>query len=178
MKINILPVKMSQEEAMKYAGGYHNLAVKLTARGKKINLKLMFLEHRVYIFELTYLDTPFIKKLRKKPLPEKQKIRIFADATTCSVSYLEDPLKTQSIKVSEDAVQGSYYDDQRLEDKAAMLAKRIVRRRTGRNLEIRTLSMEKVYRPYYIAIYGEMKMGTKARYYPIPADGYKIFSNI
>lgn len=178
MKINILPVKMSQEEAMRYASGYHNLAVKLTARGKKINLKLMYLEHRVYIMELTYMDTPFIKKLRRKPLPDKQKIRIFVDATTCSASYLEEPLKTQQITVPDTAVQGSHYEDQRLEDAAAMLAKRIVRRRTGRNLHIETLSMEKIYRPYYIAIYGEMKMGTKARYYPIPADGYKIFSNI
>ncbi len=178
MKIHILPVKMSQEEALKYAGGYHNPAVKLIARGKKINLKLMFLEHRVYVMELTYLDTPFIKKLRRKPLPEKQKIRIFVDATTCSASYLEDPLSTQSVTVSEDAIQGSYYEDHRLENTAAALAKRIVRRRTGRNLHIETLSMEKIYRPYYIAIYGEMEMGTKARYYPIPADGYKIFSNI
>ena len=72
------------------------------------------------------------------------------------------------------SIQPTYYDDQRLEDCGIRMAKRMVRRRVGKQILMKTLSVEKFYRPYYIAIYGDMVEGTKARYLPIAADGFEV----
>ncbi len=47
----------------------------------------------------------------------------------------------------------------------------------GRNLSIKPVEERKVYRPFYIAIYGDMVEGTKARYMPIAADGNIVCRN-
>ncbi len=54
---------------------------------------------------------------------------------------------------------------------------RMVRRHVGRNLSIKPVEERKVYRPFYIAIYGDMVEGTKARYMPIAADGNVVCRN-
>ena len=53
-------------------------------------------------------------------------------------------------------------------------ALRMVRRQIGKTATAEVHSVRSVYRPYYVAFYGEMKMGTKVRYLPIPADGFMI----
>ena len=179
VKIKALPIVMSEEEAMKRAAGYKNPVVKAMARGKKINMRIMYLENRYYIYEMTYLNSPLAKLFGKSEDDEtKQKIRIVVEATTCSASYTSDPLTFKEIEVDEDSIQPSYYDDQRLEDTGAFLAKRMTRRRIGRQIMIETLSCETFYRPYYIAIYGDMVEGTKARYLPIAADGNEVNTTI
>ena len=182
MKIQCFPVKMSKEEALKIAAGHKNPMVKLMAGKKKINLRLMWLENRYYIYEMTYQDNALTKALaglfRNKPLIDRQKIRVIVDATTATASYTEDPIHTEPREVNELDIQESYYDDQRLEDCGAILCKRMVRRRVGRHFSIRTVSMQKVYRPYYIAIYGDMIEGTRARYIPIAADGNEVNTTI
>ena len=172
--IQTLPLVMPEEEAMRIAGGYRNPFVKMMAGKKKINLRLMYLENRYYIYEITYHKSPIASLLGKEEVEKRQKIRIMVDATTCSASYTSDPIATVKRETDDLSVQGSYYDDQRLEDCGANMAKRMVRRRVGKQISIRALSMEKVYRPFYIAVYGDMKEGTKARYLPIAADGNEI----
>ena len=177
--IKALPVKMSKDEALKIASGHKNPVVKAMARGKKINLRIMYLENRYNIYEMTYHATPLAKLFKGDSVEEqKQKIRIIVDTTTCSASYTSDPLYFEEIEVDEDSLQASYYDDQRLEDTGAFLAKRMTRRRIGKQISIELLSSEVFYRPYYIAIYGEMIEGTKARYLPIAADGHEINTTI
>ena len=179
VKIKALPVKMSKEEALKIAAGHKNPVVKAMARGKKINLRIMYLENRYNIYEMTYHASPLAKLFKGESIEEqKQKIRIIVDTTTCSASYTSDPLYFEEIEVDEDSLQASYYDDQRLEDTGAFLAKRMTRRRIGKQISIELLSSEVFYRPYYIAIYGEMIEGTKARYLPIAADGHEVNTTI
>ena len=174
VKINALPIVMSEDEAMKIASGYKNPIVKAMAAKKKINMRVMYLENRYYIYEMTYQKSFFERALKKEKEEIKQKIRIVVEATTCSASYTSDPIETHEIEVDELSLQPTYYDDQRLEDCGIRMAKRMVRRRVGKQIAMETLSMEKIYRPYYIAIYGDMVEGTKARYLPIAADGFEV----
>lgn len=170
---------MSQEEAYKIASGHKNPVVKAMAKGKKINLRIMYLENRYNIYEMTYHNSPLVKLFKGDSAEEtKQKIRIVVEATTCSPSYTSDPISFEEIEVDEDSIQATYYTDQRLEDAGAFLAKRMTRRRIGRQISIELLSSEVFYRPYYIAIYGEMIEGTKARYLPIAADGNEVNTTI
>lgn len=176
MKIQCFPVTMSKEEALAIAAGKGNPLMKAYAGKKKINLRLMYLENRYYIYEITYHDGLLMRLVNKKRNGEqKQKIRVMVEATTCSASYTEEAIHTIEKDVDELAIQEAHYDDERLENCGSTMAKRMVRRRAGREISISTVSMEKVYRPYYIAIYGEMIEGTKARYLPIAADGNEIY---
>lgn len=179
VKIKALPVVMSKEEALRIAGGKKNPLIKAYAGKKDINLRLMYLENRYCIYEMTYHNSPLLKLFQKDSSEEdKQKIRVVVDATTRTASYTSDPIRTEDIEIDDLSIQGSYYTDQQLEDCGAIMAKRMVKRRIGKNISIRTLSMEKVYRPFYIAIYGEMVEGTKVRYLPIAADGNEINTTI
>ena len=53
-------------------------------------------------------------------------------------------------------------------------ALRMVRRQVGKVATAELDSMRSFYRPYYIAFYGELKMGERVRYLPIPADGFRV----
>ena len=174
VKIKALPIVMPEAEAMKIAAGHKNPVVKAMAAKKKINLRVMYLENRCYIYEMTYQKSFFERVLKKDEDAVKKKIRVVVETTTCSASYSSDPIETKEIEVDELSLQPSYYDDRRLEDCGIRMAKRMVRRRVGKQLAVETLSMEKFYRPYYIAIYGDMVEGTKARYLPIAADGFEV----
>ena len=174
VKIKALPIVMPEEEALKIASGHRNPIVKAMAGKKKITLRVMYLENRYYIYEMTYQKSVLENLLKKEAEETRQKIRIIVEATTCSASYTSDPIELNEIEVDELSIQPTYYDDRRLEDCGVRMARRMVRRRVGKQILMKTLSVEKFYRPYYIAIYGDMVEGTKARYLPIAADGFEV----
>lgn len=174
VKIKALPIVMPEDEALQIASGRKNPIVKAMAGKKKINLRVMYLENRYYIYEMTYQKSVLENLLKKEAEEIRQKIRVVVEATTCSASYTSDPIELHEIEADELSIQPTYYDDQRLEDCGIRMAKRMVRRRVGKQILMKTLSMEKFYRPYYIAIYGDMVEGTKARYLPIAADGFEV----
>ena len=177
MKIECFPIKIKEEEALRIARGGKNPIMRAMFGKKKINLRIMYLESRYIIYEMTYHDNFLIRSLKKKKEEDKQKIRVMVEATTCTAAYVEDEIVTEEKEVDENSIQPTYYEDKRLRDCGAIMAKRMVRRRVGRNLSIRPLEERKVYRPFYIAIYGEMIEGTKARYMPIAADGNLVSRN-
>lgn len=169
--IECFPIKMSEEEALRIARGGKNPIVKGIWGNKKINLRVMYLESRYIIYEMTYRDNAIVRAIKKMKEPQKQNIRVMVEATTCTASYTEDDIVTEMKEVDENDIQATYYTDKRLTDCGAIMARRMVRRHVGRNLSIKPVEMRKVYRPFYIAIYGDMIEGTKARYMPIAADG-------
>jgi hypothetical protein len=178
LKIQCFPVTMTREEALAIAGGRKNPLLKAFYGSKKINLRLMYLESRYFIYEMTYMDNLLMKLFRRNHPEEKQKIRIMVEATTCTASYTDAEIHTIEKEVDENDIQLANYEDQRLEDCGATMARCMVRRHMGRDLTIRPISMQKVYRPYYIAIYGEMVEGTKAHYLPIAADGNEVYKTL
>lgn len=177
MEIECFPIKMTEEEAIRIAKGGKNPIVRAIYGKKKINLRIMYLESRYITYEMTYKDNVIEKALKKKKIQDKQKIRVMVEATTCSPSYVEDDIVTEIKDVKENDIQPTYYDDKRLSDCGAIMAARMVRRHMGRNLSIKPVEERKVYRPFYIAIYGDMVENTKARYMPIEADGNVVCRN-
>ena len=177
MKIECFPVKMKEEEALRIAKGGKNPIVRALFGSKKINLRIMYLESRYITYEMTYKDNIIVKTIKKKKDEDRQKIRVMVEATTCSASYVEDDIATEVKDVEENDIQPTYYADKRLTDCGAIMAGRMVRRHVGRNLAIKPVEERKVYRPFYIAIYGDMVQGTKARYMPIAADGNVVCRN-
>jgi hypothetical protein len=166
---------MDTSEAMKIAEGRGNLLGRWVLRNKKISLRVMYLESRYLTYEMTYIDSPLVKLFKKtEGPPDRQRIRVMVEGTTCSAAYAPNDIHTIEKDVDESDVQFTYYDDSRLSDAGGIMAKRMVRRQLGRNMTIRPVEMEKVFRPFYIAIYGEMIDGAKVRYLPIPADGNNV----
>lgn len=175
-KIECFPIKMTEEEARKRA---QKGIAGLYGKNKKINLRLMYLENRYLEFELTYHDNFIRKHLRKdKGKVDKQRIRAIVDATTCNGAYVDDPIKTIWREVDDLDIQPTYYTDERLIHSGQEAVRRMAQRHVGRTTTAEVKLMRKVYRPYWIAIYGEMIEGTKARYLPIPADGNMVSRSI
>ena len=177
MKIKCFPITLGENEAMKIARGRGNLLGRLLLGGKKITLRVMYLESRYLTYEMTYVDNllaSLFKKNEKPDQPDRQRIRVMVEGTTCSAAYAPDDIHTMEKDVDENSIQFTYYDDLRLSDAGGIMARRMVRRQLGRNLTIKPVEMEKVFRPFYIAIYGDMVEGTKVRYLPIAADGNDV----
>ena len=66
MKIECFPIKMKEEEALKIAAGGKNPIIRLLFGKKKINLRVMYLESRYIIYEMTYHDNFLVKAINKK----------------------------------------------------------------------------------------------------------------
>ena len=174
MKITATPKTMSPEEAIRLARGGGNALGKAMYGNKTITLKLMYLESREVILQLHYRPAPLLRWLHIQPKgPEGQKIRMIVEGTRCTGSYAEDPIQTETVEVEDEGcVQNTEYPD----DKIIAAAKRLrmVRRQIGRVATSEVVSMRSIYRPYYIAFYGELKMGERVRYLPIAADGFRV----
>lgn len=171
LNIECFPITMTKEEALRIAHGGKNPIMRGLYGKKKVNLRVMYLESRYITYEMTYRDNFIVKKLARKKKIDQQKIRAMVEATTCTASYVEGDIVTEMREVEENDIQPTYYTDKRLTDCGAIMVGRMVRRHVGRNLTVKPVEMRKVYRPFYIAIYGDMIEGTKARYLPIAADG-------
>ena len=176
MKISATPKTMSEAEAIQKARGGGNSIGKAMYGNKDITLKLMYLENREVILTLHYQPAPLLRWFGIKPRgPETQKIRMIVEGTRCTASYAEDPIRTVEIEVDDDeAVQQTEFSDEKIIATAKRPALRMVRRQVGKVATAELDSMRSFYRPYYIAFYGELKMGERVRYLPIPADGFRV----
>lgn len=176
MKITATHKTMGTEEALSKARGGGNMLGKAMYGKKDITLKLMYLESREVILQLNYRPAPLLRMLGIKPKgPESQKIRMIVEGTRCTGSYVEDPIATEVVEVpDEGCVQNTEYSDENILQAAKRPALRMVRRQIGRVATAELVSMRSIYRPYYIAFYGELKMGERVRYLPIAADGFRV----
>lgn len=176
MQITATPISMTEAEALKVAHGGGNVVGKALYGKKDITLRLMYLESREVIFNLTYQPAPLMRWLGKKTSDRPaQKIRMMVEGTRCTASYSGEPIKTVDIEVdNEEAVQKTEFSDQEIVQTAKRMAVRMVRRQIGQVPFAELYAMRSIYRPYYVAFYGELKMGTRVRYLPIPADGNRV----
>ena len=69
MRIEVTPITMSEEEAMKVARGGGNIIGKAMFGKKDITLQLWYLENREVIFNLDYQPAPLMRWLQA-PLTE------------------------------------------------------------------------------------------------------------
>jgi len=87
---------------------------------------------------------------------------------------LPDGIQVVLKDVREEDIQFSEFTDEQVIGKGKDMCRRMVRRQVGSYITMDVISMESVYRPYYIAFYGELVEGTKVRYLPIQADGNEV----
>lgn len=177
MRIVATPKIMTDAEAYAKAKKGGNMFGKAMYGNKDITLKLMYLESREVILDLHYRPAPLMRWLGKTDVktPSTQKIRMIVEGTRCTASYAEAPVKTVRIDVDDEtAIQKTEYTDEQIIAAAKRPALRMVRRQIGKVATAELSSMRSIYRPYYVAFYGELKMGERVRYLPIAADGNKV----
>lgn len=176
MKISAFPIKMSEQEAYQIAEKRGNLLGRLLVKKDEINLKLMYLESREIVYQMTYCNAPLPRLLGKKPREEKgQKIRILVEGTRCMPAYMGEAPELVELEIDDpEQVQNTEYPDEKLIQEGKYLARRMVRRQIGKTASFEVLEMRSLYRPYYVAFYGPLVNGTKVRYLPIAADKNEI----
>lgn len=176
MKIKCFQKTMSEDRAMNIAKCGGNILGKILYGNKPIQLKLMYLENRYIEYEMTYSANAISNLLKKQKQQEnkKQKIRVMVEGTRCTASYVQDEIKATLKSVKEEDIQFSEFTDEQIIAKGKDMCRRMVRRQVGSFITLDVISMESVYRPFYIAFYGELVEGTKVRYLPIAADGNEV----
>lgn len=174
MKINCSKPIITRDEAMNIAKGGGNIAGRMLYGNKDIDLKLLYLENRYIVYNMTYLPNPISKLLKKTGKVRTQKIAAIIDGTRCTASYVPDELRYEELIVDEELIQYTEFSDEELISKGKDMCRRMVRRQMGRYITMEVESMISVYRPYYIAFYGSLVEGTKVRYLPIAADGNEV----
>jgi len=174
MKIKCFPKTMSEEQAMKIAKGGGNVLGKTLYGNKKDNIKLMYLENRYIQYEMTYSTNIIDKRLKKDKEARKQKIRAMVEGTRCTASYVPDEINLEIKDIPDENIQFTEFKDEQIIGKGRDACRRMVRRQIGSYITMEVEEMESVYRPYYIAFYGDLVQGTKVRYLPIPADGNEV----
>lgn len=175
MKIKCFQKTMNEDQAMKIAMGGGNVLGKMLYGNKPIQLRLMYLENRYIEYEMTYSTNAISNLLKKEKSNEKkQKIRVIVEGTRCTASYVQNEINVTQKDVKEEDIQFSEFTDEQIIGKGKDMCRRMVRRQVGSYITMDVISMESVYRPYYIAFFGELVEGTKVRYLPIPADGNEV----
>ncbi len=178
MEITALPTTLSMEKAMSIAEKRGNFLGRLLLGKKEITLKLMYLESKEIVYQMKYQKLSLPGRSGRKQL-DTQKIRMLVEGTRCMPAFLEEELNTVTLQIEdEDSLQKSSFPEQKMIEEGKYLARRMVRRQSGRDVTLETKSTRSIYRPYYIAFYGELKEGSKVRYLPIPADGNEVRSTL
>lgn len=171
MEIQALPTKITESDAMKIAEQRGNIFGRLLLGRKDITLKLIYMESKEIVYRME--EQPIFPFHRR--VGNTSRIRILVEGTRCSPAYLDEELQTFPVQISDkNQLQNSPFTEEKLVDAGRYLGRRMVRRQSGRNVALEPEQIRSIYRPYYIAFYGEWKEGTKIRYLPIPADGNEV----
>lgn len=176
MKINTYPITVSLDEADLVAGKKGTPLSKIVMRGKQeYHLKLMYIEYKLIEYGLTFrpsaLEKLINKIFRKESFDAKSRIIAIGNGTSGSVAVVADMPDIITKNVNKDEIQESVFSDDHFIVRGEKTVRKLVRRRTGGFPGMDVLKITKVFRPFYVAYYGEMIEGNKVRYLTIPADG-------
>ncbi len=176
MKILAFPIQLNEQEARKQAEQRGNFLGRMMVKKDQINLKLMYLESKEITYRMTYLPAPLLRLLGRKAEPQKGPlIRILAEGTRGTPSFLGEDLPLEEVEITDDSqLQNTEFPDEKLIQEGKFLARRMVRRQMGKTVLLEVERIRSIYRPYYIAFYGELVEGTRVRYLPIAADKNEI----
>ena len=173
MDIRSFPVKINKSEAEKIAlekGGllWKTVFLKLPVS----EIREHFIEFKIITFEATHRPTLIEKVFFRRNEVKKQKITMLADGSTGSVSWVDSMPEIVTMKgIDTLKVQTSDKENDYLINRGRRIATQVMHRHIGGVPELEVLKIESVYRPYWIAFYGDVIEGRKVRYKPIAADG-------
>ncbi|WP_371371707.1 hypothetical protein [Sporomusa aerivorans] len=180
MDIRAFPIRIEKEEAGKMAEERGRFLRKIFCRGKSLSeIRLHFIECKLITYEITHKPNILDKLFARKTGNSKQKITMLADGSNSSVAWVDTmPDVVTLADVHEDQIQYSDKDEKTLVNRGRSVALKVVHRHVGGIPEIRTVLVESVFRPYWVAFFGEVADGKKVYYSPIAADGCKINKTI
>lgn len=177
MKLQSFRIQMGSDEARSRALKQVGLLGRMVVgRNPDIHMRTIFIENKIITYQITNEPSPLSRLLhRDQKAKHQSRIRVIANGSTSGVSYYDGTgVDIVEMDVPEERVQYSDYPDEKLISKGNILARRILRRRVGGNVSIQPLCVESVYRPYYVAFFGEPLEGTRVRYLPMAADGCSV----
>ncbi|MGE5632349.1 MAG: hypothetical protein ACM3TR_14810 [Caulobacteraceae bacterium] len=173
MDINSFPLITTKEEAKALAERKGTFVGRMLLKGKKVSeIRLHYVEYKLITYEITH-NPSFIEKVINKNHEKKtQKIKMIANGSTGGVAWAEVLPEIIVVKdIDEDMVQLSDKREEDLISRGKKIATRIIHRHIGSIPELKVLSVESVFRPFWVAFYGEVVQGVRVSYLPIAADG-------
>lgn len=172
--ITSLRQKMQREEAMEIAERKGDWLWNIVFHKSPLSeLRLMYIEYVLLDIEMVSSPT-LLNKIRKKASsPVKKKLKVLVNGSTGGVSLVTDQnLQIEEIELNDEAeTQKKAFDDQEAEKRAKVLAHKITHRSMGGMHEAKIVDRLSIYRPFWVAFYGDMKEGNRVRYITIAADG-------
>ncbi|MTK13313.1 MAG: hypothetical protein F8N39_14880 [Clostridiaceae bacterium] len=173
MNIKSFPIKIDEEEAEFKARAKGGALWRAIFNGKNLSeIRKHFVEFKLITFEVIHRPNFIEKLVFGKSEVKKQTITMLANGSTGSVSWVESMPDIVELKdIDENTIQLSDKDDEYLTRRGRKIAIKVIHRHVGGIPEIKVLKIESVFRPYWLAFYGDMVEGNKVRYMPIAADG-------
>ena len=168
-KINVLEIKISEEEAIDSAKlKCKSIFYRILLRAKKIE------EVRLHYIEFKLVTVQIYNKRQDK----EDTIKILVNGSTGGGSIIQDIPKDLSNKeIDDDIVQYSDKDNARIRSKAMNMAMRISHKFMGGTPEIKIKNIESIFRPYWVVFFDKVQQNKRVIYIPIEADGFKISRN-
>jgi hypothetical protein len=136
-------------------------------------VRLMYLEFLLINVRSEYMPGP-LEKLRNTVRKNTvQELEVLADGTNGRIAMVADRPKILIKELEDDNnyVQRSDFDDNDLLSSAKKVAVKVAHRFMGGIPLVEVTEYRSVFRPYWVAFYGDMREGNKVRYLPIAADG-------
>jgi hypothetical protein len=175
MELYTFPKIMSREEAYKVAKSKGGFIWRMVfSKLPLAKLQLHYIEYKLFKLEAT-LERPFLLRLISKNhlrLPDRKNVLILGNGTTGgAVLVTNHPNIIKLGSVDESLIQHAHIEGEDMLANAKKLAMRVVHRMVGGMPCIEEIEAISIYRPFWVAYYGDLTPGSKARYIMIPADG-------
>jgi len=120
-------------------------------------------------------DAPVPMQIDKTKKYGEHSLLLIVNGTSGSPSLVDVMPKMVKIEMTEERydriVQKTDFTDDEIIRNAKKMAIRVMHRIVGGMPKIKDVTVKSIYRPFYVAFYGEVVEGNKVRYIPIPADG-------
>jgi hypothetical protein len=173
--LHAFPTDMSPDEAREVAEKKGNVFGRLLLRGRPVHeIRTFFVEYRILEYEAIHKPNIISRTFFADRENKRQLCRVIANGTTGGTAWAEElPEGLVEVTAAEENIQPCTMSEAKLEARGRKLVLRVLRRRIGGYPDIRLVGSRSIYRPYYVALYGEPVEGTKIHYLPIAADGWK-----
>lgn len=167
MKILRTECKMTEEAALAAAEKKGGFVGKLLVRDPLTELRMHYFPFKMVTFPVQH--RPLFKPVRNT------QVTVACDMTTGAAILCDKPLDLEETEAREDMLEECSIKDDRAFNSAHRLAYRLVRKHVFGRSQLNEHQSQMFYRPYWLAIYGEMVEGNRVRYMPMPADGLSSY---
>ena len=173
MDIKCFSTKMDKSEAEQIAMAKGGFFWRMVFKGMQLSeVRQHFIEFKLITFEVIHKPTIIHRLFFRQTETKRQTIRMLANGSSGSVAWVESSPEIFTLNnVDENTVQKSDKDIEYLTTQGRKVALRVVHRFRGGIPELEVISIESIFRPYWVALYGNVGAGKKVRYIPIAADG-------